>query len=184
LTENNKQVATLRKDSLQLNSRRIRVGLGTTLSDSGLEIGNIISQSGSNATGIYVGAGGSVTGNLQIINAGIGYTPSSGSLTYNDVSLTSVTGTGRDATADITIQNGVAIAATVSIGGTGYSVGDVLTASSIGINSLGRNLRLSVVGIAGTNEITIDNVQGDFVVGVGNSLFYSSSCCWISNNCN
>jgi hypothetical protein len=174
LNENNKQIATLRKDSLQLNSRRVRVGLGTTLNDSGLEIGNIISQSGSNATGIYVGAGGSVTGNLQVINAGIGYTPSSGSLTYNGVSLTSVTGTGRDATADITIQNGVAIAATVSIGGTGYSVGDVLTVSSIGINSLGRNLRLSVVGIAGTNEITIDNVQGDFVVGVGNSLFYSS----------
>jgi hypothetical protein len=174
LNENNKQVATLRKDSLELNSRRIRVGLGTTLRDSGLEIGNRISQSGSNATGIYVGAGGSVTGNLQIINAGIGYTPSSGSLTYNNVSLTSVTGTGRDAKANITIQNGVAIAATVSIGGTGYSIGDVLTASSIGINSLGRNLRLSVVGIAGTNEITIDNVQGDFVVGVGNSLFYSS----------
>ena len=174
LTENNKQIATLRKDSLELNSRRIRVGLGTTLTDSELIIGNQISQFGSNATGTYVGAGGSVTGNLQIINAGIGYTPSSGSLTYNNVLLTSVTGTGRDAKADITIQNGVAIAATVSIGGTGYSVGDVLSVSSVGINSLGRNLRLSVVGIAGTNEITLDNVQGDFVVGVGNSLFYSS----------
>ena len=174
LTENNKQIATLRKDSLELNSRRVRVGLGTTLTDSGLRIGNQISQSGSNATGTYVGAGGSVTGNLQIINAGIGYTPSSGSLTYNDVSLTSVTGTGRDAKANITIQNGVAIAATVSIGGTGYSVGDVLSVSSVGINSLGRNLRLSIVGIAGTNEITLENVQGDFVVGTGNTLFYSS----------
>ena len=175
LNENNKQIATLRKDSLEINSRRIRVGLGTTLTDSGLVVGNQISQFGSNATGTYVGAAGSATGNLQIINAGIGYTPSSGSLTYNNVSLTSVTGSGRDATANITIQNGVAIAATVSVGGTGYVVGDVLTASSIGINSLGRNLRLSIVGIAGTNEITLDNVQGDFVVGVGNTLYYSSS---------
>lgn len=175
LNQSNNQVATLVKDSLQVNSRRIRVGLGTTLTDSGLEIGNQISQFGSNATGTYVGAAGSATGTLQIINAGIGYTPSSGSLTYNNVSLTSVSGNGRDATANITIQNGVAIAATVSIGGTGYVAGDVLTVSSIGINSLGRNLRLSVVGIAGTNEITLDNVQGDFAVGVGNTLYYSSS---------
>jgi len=176
LTENNKQIATLVRDSVQTNSRRIRVGLGTTVTDNGLEIGNLITQDGSNASGTYVGAGGSIApGTLQIINAGIGYTPSSGSQTYNDVSLTSVTGLGRNATANITIQNGVAIAATVSIGGTGYVVGDVLTASSIGISSLGRNLRLSVVGIAGTNEFVLDNVQGEFAVGIGNSLYYSSN---------
>jgi hypothetical protein len=174
LNQNNKQIATLRKDALQINSRRVRVGLGTTIKDSNLVVGNQISQLNSNATGTYVGAGGSVTGNLQIINAGIGYTPSSGSLTYNNVSLTSVTGNGRDAKANITIQNGVAIAATVSLGGAGYSIGDILTVSSIGINSLGRNLRLSAVGIAGTNELIIDNVQGDFIVGVGNTLQYSS----------
>jgi len=174
LNQNNKQIAVLPKDSIQIASRKIRVGLGTTLTDSNLIIGNQISQFGSNATGTYVGAAGSATGTLQIINAGIGYTPSSGSLTYNDVSLNSVTGNGRDAKANITIQNGVAIAATVSVGGTGYSVGDVLTVSSIGINSLGRNLRLSLVGIAGTNELILDNVQGDFVVGLGNTLNYSS----------
>ncbi len=174
LTENNNQIATLRKDSLQLTSRKVRVGLGTTVTDSNLRIGNQISQFGSNATGTYVGAAGSAVGTLQIINAGIGYTPSSGGLTYSNVSLTAVTGNGRDAKANITIQNGVAIAATVSVGGTGYSIGDVLTVSSIGINSLGRNLRLSLVGIAGTNELILDNVQGDFVVGTGNTLRYSS----------
>jgi len=174
LNKNNKQIAILPKDSIQTNSRKIRVGLGVTLTDSNLTVGNQISQFGSNATGTYVGAAGSATGTLQIINAGIGYTPSSGSLTYNNVSLTSVTGNGRDAKANITIQNGVALAATVSVGGTGYSVGDVLTISSIGINSLGRNLRLSLGSIASTNEIILDNVQGDFVVGVGNTLNYSS----------
>ena len=175
LTENNKQIATLTKDSLQASSRRVRVGLGTTVTDSGLSFGNLISQSGSNATGTFVGAGGSAIGTLQVINAGIGYTPSSGSSTFNDVQLVSVTGSGRDAKANITIQNGVAVAATVSIGGTGYSIGDVLTVSQIGISSLGRNLRLSLVGIAGTNELILDNVQGDFAVGTGNTLFYSSS---------
>jgi hypothetical protein len=174
LNQNNKQIAVLPKDSIQINSRRIRVGLGTTVTDSNLTIGNQISQFGSNATGTYVGAAGSATGTLQIINAGIGYTPSSGSLTYNNVSLTSVTGNGINAKANITIQNGVAVAATVSVGGTGYSIGDVLTVSSIGINSLGRNLRLSLAGIAGTNQLILDNVQGDFVVGLGNTLNYSS----------
>jgi len=175
LTENNRQIATLKKDSLQLTSRKLRVGLGTVINDSNLTIGNQITQANSNANGTYVGAGGSATGNLNIINSGIGYTPSIGSLTYNNISLSPVTGSGRDAKASITITNGVAVAATISIGGTGYLVGDVLTPTSIGINSLGRNMRLSVVGIAGTNELIIDNVQGDFSVGVGNTLYYSSS---------
>jgi hypothetical protein len=174
LNQNNKQIAVLPKDSIQINSRKIRVGIGTTLKDSNLRIGNQISQLGSNATATYVGSAGSATGTLQVINSGIGYTPSSGSLTYNNVSLTSITGNGRDAKANITIQNGVAVAATVSVGGTGYSVGDVLSVSSIGINSLGRNLRLSLVGIAGTNELILNNVQGNFIVGVGNTLNYSS----------
>lgn len=175
LTENNNQIATLRKDALQTTSRRVRVGLGTTVKDSNLVFGNLISQFGSNATGTLVGAAGSASGTLQIINSGIGYTPSIGSLTYNNVSLVPVTGSGRDAKANITITNGVAVAATISIGGTGYTVGDVLTASQIGITSLGRNLRLSVVGIGGTNELVIDNVQGDFSVGVGNTLYYLSN---------
>jgi hypothetical protein len=175
LSENNNQIATLKKDSLQTTSRKIRVGLGTTVTDSNLNFGNLISQFGSNATGTFIGVGGSATGTLQIINSGIGYTPNTGSLTYNNVTLFPITGNGRDAKANITIQNGVAIAATVSIGGTGYSVGDIITASQIGITSLGRNLRFSVVGIGGTNELILNNIQGDFSVGIGNTLYYSSS---------
>ena len=49
-------------------------------------------------------------------------------------------------------------------------LGDVLGVSTIGNNSLGRNLRLSLVSIANTNEIILDNVQGDFITGVGHSL--------------
>ena len=60
----------------------------------------------------------------------------------------------------------------VSNGGTGYSVGDLLTSSSIGIASLGRNLRLSVSQLSGINELTLNQVQGDFAVGSGNTLTY------------
>ena len=62
------------------------------------------------------------------------------------------------------IENGVAVAATVVNSGTGYQVGDVLGIATIGNNSVGRNARLSVVSIASTNELILDNVQGNFVV--------------------
>ena len=171
----NDQIPTLVPNSLEMTSKTIRVGLGTTVQDSGLQFGNTIIQLGSNASGNYVGAAGSATGTLSITNSGIGYTPSSGQLTYTGVNLTTVTGNGRDATANITIDNGVAIAATINSGGYGYSEGDVLSVNQIGSETLGRNLRLSLVGIAGTNELVINNVQGDFQTGAGKTVQYINS---------
>ena len=172
LSLGNNQVATLLPNSLEFSSRKIRVGLGTTVQDTSLTLGNTVIQQGTNASGNYVGTAGTSTGDLRIINAGIGYTPSSGSLTFSNVSLSSLTGNGRNATADITISNGVAIAATITNGGTGYSVGDVVTATQVGSLSLGRNLQLSVQSLSGINELILDNVQGDFEAGVGKSIYY------------
>ena len=173
LSEGNNEIATLMPNSLNFNSRNIRVGLGSTLQDSGISFGNLVLQQGTNASGNYVGNAGIATGTLNIINAGIGYTPSSGTFQFNGVPLTNITGSGRNAKANITISDGVAIAATVSESGAGYVVGDVLGIGTIGSNSLGSNARLSVVSIASTNELILDNVQGDFVVsGVGNTVRY------------
>ena len=175
LSEGNKQIPTLLNNSLEFNARRVRVGLGTTVQDSGLVFGNTVSQIGSNATGNYVGSAGSAFGNLLLTNPGIGYTPSAGQLSFSNVSLTSLTGSGIDATANITIQNGVAIAATIAGGGSGYQIGDVLTVSQIGSEQLGRNLKLSVNELRGANELTLDNVQGDFIVGSGSTIQYINS---------
>ena len=163
------------KDAVEISSKRIRVGLGSTLQEPDLTFGNTISQHGSNATGNYVGSAGTATGTLTITNSGIGYTPSSGYFVYSDVTTSNVTGTGRDATVNLAIQNGVALAATISNGGTGYSVGDVLTVTGVGINSLGRNIRLSVGDITGVNELIIDNVQGDFLVGSAGTMRYTNN---------
>ena len=171
----NNQVATLLPNSLEFSSKRIRVGLGTTVQDSGLELGNTVLQIASNATGNYVGSAGTSTGDLRIINAGIGYTPSNTTLVYSNVALTNVTGTGRDATANITISSGVAVAATINNGGTGYVVGDVLTVTQIGSETLGRNLQLSVQNLSGTNELILDNVQGDFITGTASTVQYTNS---------
>lgn len=172
LSLGNKQISKLITNPLEFNSKKIRVGLGTTVQDPDLTFGNTIIQQGTNASGNYVASAGIATGNLTLINAGIGYTPTLGTQTYDNVSLSNITGDGRNITANITISNGVAIAATVSNGGTGYVVGDVLTASQIGSESLGRNLQISVSQLIGINELILDNVQGDFQTGAGKPIQY------------
>jgi hypothetical protein len=174
LTEGNNQIATLLPDSLNLNSRKIRVGLGTTVQDSGLTLGNTVLQQGSNATGNFVGSAGISTGTLSVINAGIGYTPSSGSATYSSVTLDTITGSGQGATANITISNGsvVSTGVTIASGGSGYQVGDVLGITTIGSLTIGQNARFSVGIITAVNQLILDNVQGDFVTGAGKTIQY------------
>jgi hypothetical protein len=168
--------AVLRKDSLNVFSNKIRVGLGTTINSFDQIVpGNTIIQEGSSTVGNYIGGAGICTGNLGIVNSGIGYTPFTGYLTYNDVSLKAITGFGKDAKANVTISNGVAIAATVTVGGSGYEIGDILTVQSIGNDNLGRNIQLSVSNITGINEIIVDQVQGSFEVGVGKTIKFINS---------
>ena len=165
----------LRKDSLQINSNKIRVGFNTVISDSGIKLGNTVIQMGSNASGNYVGSGGTATGNLTITNAGFGYTPSSGSQVYSGVNLNAITGTGKNGTVNITVTNGVAVAATIASGGSGYALGDVVGVSSVGINSLGSGMEFSITTLTGTNEWVLDNVQGEFDSGVGKTFQYINS---------
>ena len=184
LNEANSQVPLLTRNPLDLISRRVRLGLAVTIteSDANLKYGQTIYQPSTNATGIYVSkvglaTGGTGDGGLTVTSSGIGYTPTSGSFTYNNVALSSVTGTGRNATANITISNGVAVGATIVTSGSGYQVGDVLQPTQIGANALGRNIRISIGQVTQFNEVILDNVQGNFVsgVGVGNSLYYFNS---------
>jgi hypothetical protein len=177
LDKGNRQIANLVKDSLEINSRFIRVGLGTTISNDQITFGNTIIQNSTKASGNFVGAGGSAFGNLQIVNAGIGYTPFSGSFVYKNVPTIPLTGQGKNALIDLTISNGVAIGCTISNGGSGYLVGDILTVEEgvIGSDGLGRNLRLSISEIMGINELLLDNVQGEFEISQTKDLEYINS---------
>jgi hypothetical protein len=178
LNRSNDQVAVLRNNALDIESRRVRVGLGTTLSAStisDLTAGSFVVQQDTNAIGEFAFISGIATGSLSIPNSGIGYTPSLGIQTYSNVVLTAITGGGRGATASITVTNGSISSAGISSGGTGYQVGDILTAENIGITSIGRNLRLSVQEISAFNELVIDNVQGEFEVGVAKTIRYFSA---------
>ena len=160
--------------------KRLIIDTDALVDTSTLVLGNTIIQKNTNATGDYVGAGGSATGDLTIINAGIGYTPSDGNqFTFTNVPLITFSGTGRNATADITIgasgsTNGVAIAATINSGGSGYQIGDTFTVNGMGNDSLGRNLQLSLSNVTGVNELIVDNVQGEFELNAAKPLQYIS----------
>ena len=197
LTEQNAKIPVLVNNPLEISARKLRISLGSTILSTTLVEGNDVFQANTTGQGNYVGAAGSATGTLNIINAGIGYTPSSGSLTYNNVPLASLTGTGRNATADITITNGsvVAAGATIRTGGNGYLIGDVLVPTQIGASSLGLNMQLSVQTLAGVNELIVDNVQGEFASndgaktlkfvnssGITSDLYFTSSTKAYPNN--
>ena len=169
LSEGNGQVATLVANSIKPSSRRIRIGISSALTDSDLKLGNSIIQLNTGATGNYVGSVGRVN-QLTITNQGIGYSPTSSVQTYSNVILTNITGTGKNASATIVVQNGSIFTVTLSNGGFGYAVGDVLTAT-LGSEGLGTNFQVSVESVDQTNQIILDNVQGDFVTGIANSIF-------------
>ena len=163
---------------LEISSKKIRVGLGSTLNDTQLKstsLGYTIKQANVTNSANLVGTAGIATGNLNIVNSGIGYTPSSGSYTFNNVPLINVTGTGNGATANISITNGSvpAIGATIYNGGTGYSIGDIVQVSSLGTSTLGQSLTLSISNITAVNELILDQVQGEF--DTTNKLQYVNS---------
>ena len=173
LNVGNKQIANLLADPLLFNSKKIKVSLSSSITDADLQFGNTIIQQGSNASGNYVGVAGSAFGTLNIVNSGIGYSDGY----YTNVPLINETGLGKNASANITISSGsiVSLGATISLGGSGYQVGDIVTVSNIGGSTLGRNIQLSISEIQGNNEIILDNVQGDFQTGVGKTVQYESS---------
>ena len=167
------QLERISRNGITAVPRNLSIGIGTTVADTDLKLGNTIIQVDSDGTGELVGFAGSITGNLALTNVGAGYTPSNAQFSFTGVALTSVTGRGINATADITVTNGVAIAATVNAGGKGYQIGDVLTPLSIGSDELGSGMQLSVPSLNGFNELIVDKIQGTF--GPNNRLQYTDT---------
>ena len=132
---------------------------------------------------------------LLVTNPGTGYTPASGKYYFQNVSFTSVTGSGSGAVGFVTVSDGQIVGAGITSGegkgGTGYQVGDVLTADlGTAGAQVGEGLRLTVIGhsdevygvgqtesgISSFNELVITDVQGDFdVTGTAPQLWYIDS---------
>ena len=164
----NNQIVSLRKNPINFYSNTALIGIGTSLStaqQNALVIGNTISQTSNTNFSAklksLVGAVG-INSTLTLTNVGSGFT--SGPKVYPNVSLTTLTGFGKDAKVNLSVAGGVAVAATITDGGTGYAVGDTLTVSSTLTDNLGKNLILTIpnnVGIiSAVNSIIVDGIQG------------------------
>ncbi len=175
LSEGNNQVAKLQPNSININSKRVRLGIGTPLTDTVLTLGNTINQlavndggtsfsAASNASGDFVDSAGIGTGSMGIVNAGLGFTPASGSALFVGVALTNITAGGDFMTADVVVTDGGISSARIISSGSGFKQGDLLGIGTIGNNAVGRNARMSIVSIGRTDELILDNVQGDFAL--------------------
>jgi hypothetical protein len=80
-----------------------------------------------------------------ITSAGSGYTPTSGSQVYSNVSLTS--GSGSGAKADITVTNGTITNIDLRRGGSGYAVNNILTVNAANIGGTGTGFQYTVSSI-------------------------------------
>ena len=180
LNEGNDQVITLPPNSITALSRKAVVGLGTTIPDTaGLVPGVTISQFGNlNASATLINVAGVATmggpNDLSIINPGVGYTPSSGSLTYSNVPMVTETGEGSGAVGNITVNNGVISAVTLTDGGKNFAVGDTLGIGTLGLGN-GSGAVISVGLITERNSLLVDNVQGSFNTGIGTIGFNNGS---------
>ena len=145
LSRGNAQIPKLMPDSLRLHSKKIIVGLSSGFA-AGIHptLGNTIYQQGSNATGNFTGTAGIATGSLTVTRAGIGYTSAAASIASRDgdghtvvgVALSTITGSGQNAIATIEYNEGSVVNATITGGGQGYQVGDVLgITTALGINA-------------------------------------------------
>jgi hypothetical protein len=79
------------------------------------------------------------------LTGGTGYLPSSGSVIYRNVELTTLTGTGSNATANITVTNGVVTAVEMVSGGSGYVAGNTLSAAAGDIGGAGSGFEVDVL---------------------------------------
>jgi len=131
---------------------------------------SVVTAADTNAQGEVTETRYGVLSNVDNINItnGSGYTPSVGSEVYSDVALTNVSGSGTGARADITVSDGEVIDIDLVKGGTGYSIGDILSASSSDIGGTGSGFQITALSIE--KRIYIDIVGGELFVASSGSI--------------
>ena len=111
---------------------------------------------------------------MTIINPGVGYTPSNGSLVYSDIPMITETGEGSEAVGNVTVNNGEISSVTLTNGGKNYAVGDTLGIGTLGLGN-GSGAVISVGLVTERNSLVITNIQGSFNTGVGTVGFNNGS---------
>jgi hypothetical protein len=167
----NNQIVTLRKDPITSISRTNTIILNNNITTPIAPGFTITQLNNLNSSGKLISTKGAIgigsTLALTINNVGSGLTPSTGSFTYNNVNLVSLSGVGTGAVAQVTVTNGNLGVATVTNGGSGYSVGDVVT---VKLGQLSENIRYNVGIVSAFNTLELNDVQGQF--DLSNEIVY------------
>ena len=169
---------------IEVFAKKVTLGLSSAITSPNVVVGSQILQDTTTSSGFVEKLGGAIglanTG-LNVTNVGVGY--SNG--TFQGVNFTTLTGSGTGATGIVTVSGGAVSSVCVTASGSGYVVGDLLTAT-LGSNTLGQSLTFSVGVVTSTNTLFLTNVTGqDFNtsnqiqyvptagagVGVGSTLF-------------
>ena len=161
------------KDNVIMKSKELKIKTSANVT-AHITSGNLVTQANTNASGRFLNSAGAANA-LTISNVGVGYTPSAaGHFTFTGVALTSLTGSGIDATANITVENGIAIGATIVNGGTGHQIGDVLSPISIG-QGLGVAMGLTVDTLGDVNQLILTGVQGNFSTNSSDVISFTTN---------
>ena len=153
----------LPENPIETYAKRVTVGLTSSIATTGADVGSVITQT-SNASARGVVADklahlGQAANTLSVTNAGTGYENG----TYSTVNFVTSTGAGSGAVGVVTVAAGSITGATVKGDntGTGYQVGDTLTAA-LGSKGLGQNLVLTVGVTTAANSLILTNCEGTF----------------------
>ena len=158
----------LRPDPLEFFSHEIKVGFGSTVATRDFFVGSRFTQVGNTSAegnlvkslgAIKINTSATEAGGITTNRVGTGLTPSAADFTFTGIALTTITGNGSGAIANIQVSSGSIGVVTVTNGGSGYAVGDVLGAT---LGETGTNTRFNVGIISATNSIILDRVQGEF----------------------
>ena len=154
----------LPENPIETFSKRVTVGLTSSIADSpAVNIGSVITQtSNSTARGVvsgklaHIGGVGDDSG-ITITNAGTGYEDGVGQA----ITFVTLTGSGSGAAGIATVSSGSVSKISLNNPGTGYKVGDTLTAA-IGNKGLGQDLLVTVGVTTGANALELTNNTGTF----------------------
>jgi len=158
----------LRPNPFEFYSHEIKVGFAATVTTRDFSVGSRFTQvNNTSAEGhllkslgaIKINTSATQAGGITTTVVGTGLTPSASNFTYTGVALTSITGSGSGAVANIQVTSGSIGVVTVTSGGSGYAVGDVLGCD---LGATGSNTRFTVGIISATNSVILDRVQGEF----------------------
>lgn len=146
----------LKSNPIEIFPKKSVIGLSSALTSEFIVIGSEIRQDNNAASGFIekkLGPIGAANTGLNITNTGVGY--SNG--TFEGVNFTTLTGSGSGATGIVTVSGGTVDNVCVINTGSGYAVGDTLSAT-LGSNTLGRNLLFTVGVVTSTNSLSLTKV--------------------------